>query len=250
MKTTPPERRDTPAGFTLVELLVVIAIIAILAGMLLPGIARAKVNAQRARAKQEINDIVSAIKGYEADYSRLPATNTTPAGDFTFGYVPTGGTPPPFTTAVANNSDVIAILMDLEYFGSGTATLNKDHVRNPQRHKLLNAKTASGSGEPGVGSNGNYLDPWGSQYVITLDMNYDEKARDSFYARKSVSAPTPVGQSGLNGLFNPTTGGNTDEFEANAPFMVWSQGQDKSSDPTGKPADKGLNKDNILSWVQ
>jgi hypothetical protein len=66
---------------------------------------------------------------------------------------------------------------------------------------------------PDAGGNRDYVfrDPWGNPYVITLDLNLDDRCDDAAYSPPSI----------------------------NAPVAIWSFG------PDGRPETKD---DNILSW--
>jgi hypothetical protein len=57
--------------------------------------------------------------------------------------------------------------------------------------------------------------------------------------------PSGARATGLNGLFKQGNLPNT--FESRGSVMVWSMGPDGFAD-LASPANKGANKDNILSW--
>src|SRR5438445_4469544 len=208
MKRSCSKSHRSAWAFTLTELLIVIAVMAGLAALLLPLMTRVKLKAQVEGARTQVGQIASAINEYVSAYNRFPISSAVlngagPLGeDYTYGSTFYGATGRVVVAGpgeyLNNNNELMAVLLDLEYYGNGQPTINKGHVKNPLRTKFLNAHMAADTNSPGIGPDGAYRDYWGITYIITIDLNNDGMARDIFYRNPSVSADPSDANRGLN----------------------------------------------------
>ena len=138
MKKNP--RTPEPPAFTLIELLIVIAIIGILMSLLFPAVNNAIDAAKKAQAKNDVTQIATAVIAYETEYGRLPDTNSG-----------------------AQNVD-----------GDWLKALGGSNVSslNPRQIVFIEIQGAKKS-KSGTNAGGTFVDPWGGNYKIAFDGDYD-----------------------------------------------------------------------------
>jgi prepilin-type N-terminal cleavage/methylation domain-containing protein len=153
-------RMTTEQGFTLIELLVVIAIIAALLGLAFPVFQGVLDRAKKVQAKNDVTQIVTAVNAFYTEYGKYPlVTDDTP---------------------IANTADLFYTLRAVA--SGANAPVNGVPAINPRAIVFISPPDVKDTTNPrsGIGSNGQYYDPWGTPYVVTIDGNYDNQIANPY----------------------------------------------------------------------
>jgi prepilin-type N-terminal cleavage/methylation domain-containing protein len=172
-------------AFTLIELLVVIAIIAILIGLLFPAFQAVQNQARRTQAKNDLTQIVTAVNAFYTEYGKYPlaAGITT---DTTFG---PGGSP-------ATNETLFTELRGCTAAAGScpaAATINARQIvfiSPPDVKDAANPRSGIGTA---AGNLGRYFDPWGNNYVIRIDGDYNNQVANPYTANAGATPNLTIG---------------------------------------------------------
>ncbi|MEI6352237.1 MAG: prepilin-type N-terminal cleavage/methylation domain-containing protein [Verrucomicrobiota bacterium] len=139
-------------AFTLIELLVVISIIAILATFSVGAARGVMIQAKKTSAKNDMMQLLTAVKSYYTEYGKYPIPTALAAtvGDLTFG--------------MANSNGPLLNILRA-----------KDIVNNPRGIKFMDLALAKDQSNPRSGivdATGEFVDPWGYQYLVFIDADY------------------------------------------------------------------------------
>jgi prepilin-type N-terminal cleavage/methylation domain-containing protein len=179
-----PRSRNFRAAFTLIELLTVITIIAILMGLLFPAIAIVKEQARKAQAKADVAGIAAAVKQYYTEYGKYPIGSQPSGQDTLFG-------------DKVSNKELFDILRNITPAGGSAPNYN------PRGIVFFEGRMASSPDAPRAGfvpsdaktgTPGAFVDPWGQEYRIAIDSDYDNQLTNLPYTDFTTNVPrTGVG---------------------------------------------------------
>ncbi len=214
----PPQKHER--AFTLIELLVVIAIIVILVGLLFPAFKGVQNQARQTQAKNDLTQIVNAVNAFYTEYGKYPLPGLP------------GGTPPDYYTYgpggdQANNQ---LLLTELRGCTAATGSCPAAATINTRQIVFISPPDVKNAAAPrsGIGTTANtgqYFDPWGTNYVIRIDSDYNNQVTNPYAADTGAGAGTlrqgvVAWAAGLDGK-SPGYNGGTTTFSASDDVISW-----------------------------
>jgi len=212
----------------LLELLVVITIIIILIGFLFPAFRGIQDQAKRTQAKNDLNQIITAISAFYTEYGYYPVVSGTSA-DANF---PARGQYQDST----NNAVFDILRYDVNHGDKATVA-----QVNPRQVVFIEPPIAKDQANPKLGIrfvSGCWYDPWGYTYNLTIDADYNAVTTAPVYADLSTTYTTASDSTGDKG---PRTGA-----------VVWTMGADdkvgNNGDGNYKDPISSIQSDDVVSW--
>jgi len=130
----------------------------LLVGLVSVAVPKAIESGMKAKTKGELTAIVAAVKAYKQEYGQWPATesiSTDSAGEFGAWYGPSKWASGGGTTA---GKELMLVLSGQNRDQNSSFW---DKPMNPKQIRFLE----------GPDTKGNFVDPWGTQYCVKMDVN-------------------------------------------------------------------------------
>ena len=170
-------------------MIVVILIIATLTALFVGAASSTFDRARRAQAKNDVTQIVTAVNAFYTEYGRYPVTVTDPTKDAFFG----SGATPAGCANYTSNGVLFNVLRNITTDPNAVAL-------NPRQIVFLSPGGAKATTPPrggisqSAGSVGQFFDPWGSQYAVLIDTNYDNTLTNPYSDVDGSAGITPIRQ--------------------------------------------------------
>ena len=190
-------------AFTLIELMVVIGIIVILISLAFPVFQSVLERANKVQAKNDLIQIVTAVNAFYTEYGRYPTTATA---DASATYGPNGST--------AENGSMLNELRGVGALNTRQIVFMVPPDARDQTNPRSGIKTSTGG----------YYDPWGTEYAIAMDADYDNQITPNPYGNNNGAGASPLRQG----------------------VIAWSLGKDTKLGNNGDA--KFTNSDDVVSW--